>query len=75
MSEKCSKIKLTPLDGNMRLCVDGEIIDAGETEFEICHNAFRFVLPQKEKVYQYAKWNFVLLHNASIVGVMNIVEI
>ncbi len=55
LSEKCSKIKLTPLDGNMRLCVDGEIIDAGETEFEICHNAFRFVLPQKENAYQYAK--------------------
>jgi YegS/Rv2252/BmrU family lipid kinase len=47
LSEKCSRVKITPLDGKMRICVDGEIIDAGETEFEICHNAFNFVLPQK----------------------------
>jgi len=52
LSEKCSKIKITPLDGNLRLCVDGEITDAGETEFEICHNAFRFVLPEKQNTYQ-----------------------
>lgn len=47
LSEKCSKVKITPLDGKMRICVDGEIIDAGETDFEICHNAFNFVVPQK----------------------------
>ena len=47
LSEKCSKVKITPLDGKMRICVDGEIIDAGETEFEICHNAFNFVVPEK----------------------------
>lgn len=47
LSEKCSKVKITPLNGKMRICVDGEIIDAGETEFEICHNAFNFVLPQR----------------------------
>lgn len=45
LSEKCAKIKITPIGGMMRLCVDGEIIDAGETEFEICHDAFRFVVP------------------------------
>lgn len=60
LSEKCSNIKLTPLDGNIRLCVDGEIIDAGETEFEICHNAFRFVLPEKAK-YPYLKKEIPLL--------------
>jgi len=47
LSEKCSKVKITPMDGKMRICVDGEIIDAGETEFEICHNAFNFVVPEK----------------------------
>lgn len=47
VSEKCKKIKLTPIDGKMRLCVDGEIIDAGETEFEICPSAFNFIVPEK----------------------------
>jgi hypothetical protein len=27
----------------MRMCVDGEIIDAGETTLEVIHNAFNFV--------------------------------
>ena len=48
VSEKCSKVKITPLGGKMRICVDGEIIDAGDTEFEICHNAFNFVVPEKQ---------------------------
>ena len=45
-SQKCRKVTVTPVCGkNIRLCVDGEIIDAGRTEFEIVHNAFNFVLP------------------------------
>ena len=44
-SEKCFKIKITPIEGNMRLCIDGEIIDAGETVFEICPGLFNFVIP------------------------------
>ena len=48
LSEKCSRVKLIPLSDKIRLCVDGEIIDGGETEFEICHNAFRFVLPSEQ---------------------------
>ena len=52
LSETCSKVKLTPLDGTIRLCVDGEIIDGGETEFTICHNAFRFVLPEGRGDFQ-----------------------
>lgn len=44
-SVKCKKITITPLDGNMRLCNDGEISDAGTTEFEIIHNAINFVVP------------------------------
>ena len=46
-STKCKRIMIKPLGGMMRLCVDGEITDAGETVFEIEHNAFDFVLPIK----------------------------
>lgn len=45
---KCKKVVLTPLSGSMRLCVDGEIEDAGRTEFEIVPGAFNFVLPGKK---------------------------
>jgi len=45
-SVKCKKIVVTPLNGKMRLCNDGEITDAGKTEFEIVHNAFEFVVPK-----------------------------
>ena len=34
-SEKCKEIVVSPAGGHMRLCVDGEIIDAGQTRFEI----------------------------------------
>ena len=44
-SEKCREVLISPKGGHMRLCVDGEIIDAGQTRFEIVHNAFNFVLP------------------------------
>ena len=46
-STNCKKIVITPLEGKMRLCVDGEIIDAGKTCFEICPGAFNFVVLQK----------------------------
>ena len=45
MSTNCRKIVITPLNGKMRICVDGEIIDAGRTCFEICPGAFNFVIP------------------------------
>jgi len=45
MSPKCKRITVTPCEGKMRLCIDGEITDAGKIEFEIVHNAFNFVLP------------------------------
>lgn len=45
ISEKCSEIAITPLDGKIRICIDGEIIDAGKTRFEICPGAFSFVVP------------------------------
>lgn len=44
---KCKKAVITPLNGKMRLCADGEIFDAGKTEFEIVPDAINFVLPQK----------------------------
>lgn len=46
-SEKCKKITITPNDGAIRICVDGEIISAGKTEFQIVHNVFDFVIPTK----------------------------
>ena len=46
-STKCKKVVITPLDGYMRLCTDGEIDFAGKTEFEVVHNAFNFVVPQE----------------------------
>ena len=44
-SYKCKKITVSPLEGSMRLCVDGEIIDAGNTEFELVNSALDFVVP------------------------------
>ncbi len=49
---KCKRITVTPLDGTMRLCTDGEIDDAGRTDFEIIPQAFEFVVP---KVHTKAK--------------------
>ncbi len=51
-SIKCKKVAIIPEDIKIRLGIDGEITDAGEIIFEICHSAYDFVLPQKnEKVY------------------------
>ncbi len=44
----CKKMTLIPQDGKIRLCVDGEIIDGGKTEFEIVPGAVQFVLPTTE---------------------------
>lgn len=46
-SVKCKRIRISPNSGEMRLCVDGEIINAGVTEFEILPDAFLFVVPKK----------------------------
>ena len=48
-SVKCSKIFIKPKSQLIRLCVDGEITDAGEVTFEIVNNAFKFVLPKEIK--------------------------
>lgn len=49
-SVKCQKIIITPLDGKIRICNDGEIISAEKIQFEIVKGAFNFVLPG-EKVF------------------------
>lgn len=52
-SEKGNLISVVPIDGNMRLCIDGEITDAGKTEFEICPSTFNYFIPcLTEKVIQ-----------------------
>lgn len=51
-TQKCKKITITPNSNGMRLCIDGEIVDAGKTHFEIIHNAFNFVLPCAEGILE-----------------------
>ena len=46
-NRKCKYAVISPLNGTMRLCTDGEIADAGVVEFEIIHNAFNFIIPEK----------------------------
>ena len=45
--DSCTTARLTPLDGTMRLCTDGVIVDAGTVEFEMAPGAFRMILPAK----------------------------
>ena len=44
---KCRKAVVTPLDGSMRLCTDGEITDAGIITFEIVPSAVNVIVPKK----------------------------
>ena len=44
-NKKCKKITITPLDGNMKVSVDGEVISMEKTSFEIIPGAFNFVVP------------------------------
>ena len=48
-NHKCKSVLIVPHNGYIKLCVDGEIIDAGETRFEVIHDAFNFVLPSLKK--------------------------
>lgn len=50
LSEKCKKVTVTPLNDTMRISVDGEIIMAGKTTFEIVHNAFNYIYVAKQEV-------------------------
>ena len=47
ISPKCRQVVVTPLDGKMKMSIDGEICEVGRTEFEILHKAVNFVVPAK----------------------------
>ena len=54
LNSRCKKVTVIPENNTMRLCIDGEITDAGKTEFSIVHNAFNFVIPNEvsnKKIY------------------------
>ena len=46
LTKRCKRLSVIPQTGNFRICCDGEIMDAGKTEFEIVPAAFRFVVPK-----------------------------
>lgn len=43
---QCKEAVITPLDGTMRLCVDGEIVDAGEVKMEMMPLAVNVLVPK-----------------------------
>ena len=45
LNKTAKKAVVTPIDGVMRLCTDGEIVDAGRVEFEVVNQAFNFLVP------------------------------
>lgn len=45
-SVNCREMSVNPIGGKMRLCIDGEITDAGDVHFEMIEGAFRFVVPK-----------------------------
>ncbi len=44
--KQCKKVVITPLGGNMRLCTDGEITDAGEVTMEVVPEAASILIPK-----------------------------
>ncbi len=49
LTKTCQSVKITPQSGEVRICCDGEIFSAGETEFTVMPGAFQFVLPGGHK--------------------------
>lgn len=43
--KQCKKARITPLEGTMRLCTDGEIVDAGQVTMEVIPKAINVVIP------------------------------
>ncbi len=43
INKDCRKMVIKPACGKMRMCIDGEIMDAEETTLEVIHDAFSFV--------------------------------
>ena len=48
LASTCRTAKIVPLEGTMRLCTDGEIVDAGTVEFQVAPGAFHFLVPKKD---------------------------
>lgn len=46
---KIKNLVITPKAGSMRLCTDGEIVDAGRVEAEVVKAAFTFLVPASTK--------------------------
>ena len=46
-AKQCKNVVVEPAGGRMRLCVDGEIVDAEKVEFECVSEAFRLLVPAK----------------------------
>ncbi|MBR5230367.1 MAG: hypothetical protein IKW01_05850 [Firmicutes bacterium] len=46
-AKQCKTAAIQPRQGIMRLCVDGEIVDAERVEFECVQAAFRMIVPAK----------------------------
>ena len=53
ISKKCKEIIVTPLNGKMNVCVDGEIISTQKIKLEIKPKAFKFVVPKRKEHIQY----------------------
>ena len=49
INKSCNNMTVTPKNGKMRLCCDGEIFDAGKTNFTVLHNFVNFVLPKENE--------------------------
>ncbi|MBQ2890695.1 MAG: hypothetical protein IJE44_03505 [Clostridia bacterium] len=47
---KCEKITITPNNGEIKICIDGEIESGDRIEFEIAPGAFNFVIPAEKSV-------------------------
>ena len=49
-SIRCKEAVITPLDGTMRLCVDGEIVDAGEVTMQMMPMAVNVLVPKAKEL-------------------------
>ena len=47
---QCKEAVITPLDGTMRLCVDGEIVDAGEVTMQMMPMAVNVLVPKAKEL-------------------------
>jgi len=45
---RVSEVKVTPIDGTMRLCTDGEISDAGEITIRVISDGVKVVYPKED---------------------------